>query len=211
MKKVIAIFCFAWVGLALPLHAQVRFGLRGGMSHMPAQGETFQVFTPVDSLQIGIADAKYGIHLGIYAQFKGKHFFVQPEVLFNSSSVDYQLSDFSNGEILTDLVNETYQQIDFPLLLGYRAGPFRIGAGPVGHLFLNSGSDLEDFPSYEPVFRKMRYGVQAGAGLDIGKVALDIKWEGNFHKIGDHFQFSGQSFHFDKASTRLIASLGIAF
>lgn len=209
MKKPVLFISFLFL-LQLS-YSQVRFGLRGGLSNSNEDGQMIQVFTPADSLQLGITDAKYGIHLGIYAQFKGKHFFVQPEVLFNSSSVEYQLSDFRSSDVVNELLSETYQQLDIPVMMGLRAGPFRIGAGPVGHLFLNSNSDLEDLDNFEPLFKRMKYGMQAGLGLDIGKVALDVKWEGNFYKFGDHIQFSGESFKFDKQSTRLIASLGIAF
>ena len=71
MKKPVLFISFLFL-LQLS-YSQVRFGLRGGLSNSNEDGQMIQVFTPADSLQLGITDAKYGIHLGIYAQFRGKH------------------------------------------------------------------------------------------------------------------------------------------
>lgn len=96
-------------------------------------------------------------------------------------------------------------------MMGLKYGPLRLQGGPVGHLFLNSKSDLFDLEGYDQRFDEMTYGWQAGIGLDIGKVILDFKYEGNFNNFGDHIVFGNNSYQFDDSPGRFIASLGIAF
>jgi len=96
-------------------------------------------------------------------------------------------------------------------MMGFKFGPLRLQGGPVGHVFLNSTSELFDIEGYDQKFDEMTFGYQAGVGLDIWKLVLDVKYEGNFNKTGDHIVFAGQQFNFDQTPGRLLVSVGFAF
>jgi len=164
-----------------------------------------------DNLGIKLDNANYGVHVGFFAQFKGPKFFVQPEVLYNASKVDYKLDDIGDIGIVKDLVTETYQSLDIPVNMGLRLGPLRFQGGPVAHVFIGSDSELNDIASYDPDFDKLTFGWQAGLGIDIWKFIIDLKYEGNFSQWGSHFNFFGRDYSFDQAPGRLVASVGIAF
>ena len=135
-------------------------------------------------------------------------FFIQPEVIFNSNSVDFRKEDLNNfSEILT----EKYQYLDIPFMMGFKFGPLRLQGGPVGHVFLNSKSDLFRINGYSQTFENMTYGWQAGLGLDIWKFVLDFKYEGAFNNFGDHMRIGNQQLEFDDNPGRMVVSLGIAF
>ena len=85
----------------------------------------------------------------------------------------------------------------------------RLMGGAVGHYFLSSSSELTEFEDYEQKFDNLTYGWQAGIGVDVLNIMLDVRYEGNFSKFGDHIVFSGESFAFDHAPARLLASLAI--
>lgn len=197
-------------GLA-PIDAQVRLGIKGGLSTSDVPASHLLIFDQSDAerFSLAVADAKYGFHLGLFLQAQAGTFFIQPEVLFNTVSMDYavdDLQDLSPGQIK----DEMYRNLDFPVMLGLKFGPLRIGGGPVGHLFLDSTSDL-DYEGYDPEFEKLTFGWQAGIGLDIWKLHLDARYEGNFDEFGNHFVFYGRHYSFSESPSRLILSAGISF
>jgi len=193
--------------------AQVKFGVRGGLSSTDLKPSSFVITNQasVDAFTLSTKEAKYGYHLGIFLQAGGEKFFIQPEILFNSSSVDYSLQTNGLGEITTSIFNETYQNIDIPIMLGFKLGPLRLQGGPVGHVHIDSSSELTDFEGYEEKFETMTYGYQTGIGLDFWKFVIDVKYEGNFSNFGDHFSFFGNDYNFATRPGRVIGSVGIAF
>ena len=187
--------------------SQIRFGVKGGLSTYDlGLNSAINVANGGGAFDLNVEDSKYGYHLGLVLQARVGSFLIQPEVVFNSNSVDFSLDQVPSG---TRILNEKYQNLDIPLLLGLKAGPMRLMAGAVGHYFLSSSSELAEFEDYEQKFDDLTYGWQAGIGVDVLNLMLDIRYEGNFSKFGDHIVFSGESYAFDHAPTRLLASLAI--
>jgi hypothetical protein len=213
MSGLIRIFLCATLVLAsLPVISQVRLGIKGGLSssEIPASSLLILDQSDLERFRIEVVDAKYGLHLGLFIQAEIGYFFLQPEVLFNTVSYDYSVEDLQNAtpRLIKD---ELYRNLDVPLILGFKFGPVRIGGGPVGHLFLDSTSDLNDIEGYEGQFDRFTYGWQAGIGLDIWKLHLDARYEGNFNNYGDHIIFFGREYRFTENPSRVIVSAGISF
>jgi len=198
---------------AIPSYGQFKLGFRIGTSSQDLTPDQLIVKdgNNNDNLGIKLDNANYGIHVGFFAQFHGKNFFVQPEVLYNASRVDYRLDDLGDIGIVQDLFTETYQNLDIPVNMGLRLGPLRLQGGPIARVFIGSDSQLNDIQGYDPQFAKLAFGWQAGVGLDIWKFIMDVKYEGNFSQWGDHFRFFGEDYSFDQSPGRLVVSLGIAF
>ncbi|MEM9821982.1 MAG: porin family protein [Bacteroidota bacterium] len=193
--------------------AQFKFGVRAGMSTTDVSSSQLLIKNSSDLNEFGLSvkEANYGVHFGVFAQAQLGNFFIQPELLLNSTSVDYSLEDLTfqgNGSIIK---NESFQNLDIPLMIGYKIGPLRLQGGPVAHVFLDSTSELFDIANYSQNFDDLTWGYQAGIGLDIWKLVIDFKYEGNFQKYGDHIVFFGNQYQFDDRPGRMIASLGFAF
>jgi len=193
--------------------AQVKFGIRGGLSSTDIKAGSLLVSNSaeVDAFRLSVKEAKYGYHLGLFLQARKENVFIQPEILFNSSSVDYNFQSGSSGVVLNDVFNETYQRIDLPVMVGFKVGILRLQGGPVGHVHINSRSELTDVQGYEEKFETFTYGYQAGVGLDFWKLVIDLKYEGNFSEYGAHFTFFGRQYDFDTRPGRIVASVGYAF
>ncbi len=57
--------------------------------------------------------------------------YVQPELLFTSTGGDVEVSALlDDGNTFTQIREQKYRQIDFPIMVGYKFGPARIQAGP---------------------------------------------------------------------------------
>ena len=163
------------------------------------------------SIKLAIKNAQYGIHGGFVLRIKIGSFLIVPEVLLNSNKVDYSIIDINNSMITDSIRSEKYQYLDIPIMLGYKAGPVRLHAGPVGHYYLNSTSELLEIEGYEQNFEQFTFGWQAGVGLDLWKFIVDFRYEGNFSKFGDHILFFNEEYAFDQSPSRFILSVGYLF
>ena len=197
------------------MQAQFRAGIKGGVNFFDVSAPALSLVDEggVAAYSLGIDKTKIGVHIGFFFQGEFGPVFVQPEVVFNSQGVDYRITDLQDPGMMSERRDETYQTLDFPLILGLKFGPVRIGGGPVGHLFLNSNSDLDDFfgDAYSASFNTLEWGWQAGLGFDFWKLHIDGRYEGNFNNFGNHMSFYGNDYEFDDTASRIVISIGISF
>lgn len=193
------------------VNAQTSAGVKFGASMPDISPQAFTVIDKgVNYYHIDVAKAGYGFHAGIFLEAQMGHFFVQPEVLFNSSSVEYRLDSLLGAGGQAE-VNETYRHLDIPVTMGFKAGVLRIGVGPVGHIYVSSENGFEGYEGYSPDFDKFSWGWQGGIGFDFYKLHFDVRYESNTAQLGDHLTFFGQDFDFATDNNRFLASVGLSF
>ena len=140
-------------------------------------------------------DTKTGFVGGVYARF-GKVLFIQPEVLVSTKGGSFDIVQKNNqGTDMTEKIQVKYSNIDVPLLIGLKAGPIRINAGPVTSFRIGDNQRLRDaFKQYSSNFNdsmnQATFGYQFGAGLDIGSFSFDVRKEGSFTNLST-FQVNG--------------------
>ncbi len=192
--------------------AQFSFGLTGGIFTPDIDDKSFLIVNDDkwDMFRIQAENASYGVQAGIFALIDAKKIFIMPEVIFNSNKIDYTVEDIHNNE-WTKVLSESYQAVDLALMLGPQFGPLRIGVGPVAHWHISSSSELFELHGFEQNFKSMKYAWQAGLGLDVWVLHLELRYEGNFNRFGDHFSFFGETYEFDQRPSRWLARLGFHF
>jgi len=205
-----SLLLFGMLLLMMPLQAQISIGIKGGLNTTSIAPEELEITNLDDAKQFGISvkDADYGMHFGFYVQGLMGKFIFRPEFVFNSNKVNYNVKEFALNSITQTVKSETYQYFDIPVMMGAKLGALRLMGGPVGHVFINSKSDLFNVEGYKQKFEELTYGWQAGLGLDFWRFVLDLKYEGNFNKFGDHMVIGNHQYNFDNAPTRFIVSLG---
>jgi hypothetical protein len=194
--------------------AQVHPGIKFGVSTPDISPKDFIVTDSNDVAyyHVFVENARYGVHAGGFLQIVLGGFFLQPEIVYNSSKVDYRIDSLFSGSGGSNIFTDSYKNVDFPLIMGLKTGAVRLGLGPVGHLFLNSTSGFGDYSNeFEAFFNKLTWGWQAGLGLDFWKLHFDARYEGNFSNFGDYITFFGKRFDFDTKNNRFIASIGFSF
>ncbi len=187
-------------------HAQFSIGFKGGVNTQIGKPEDIIIGGGDSTLNFGVENFKFGTQFGAYVRI-GNKFFFQPELTFNSNKTDYRVRKNNIGDVVK---NERYQYLDLPLLLGFTTGPVRWMGGPVGHVFLNSNSELTDFKEYSSKFKQMTWGWQAGLTVGTGRFSFDLRYEGNFSKQGDHVMFFGDKYNFSNNPQRFILGLNVA-
>ncbi|MBK6266023.1 PorT family protein [Marivirga sp. S37H4] len=119
-------------------------------------------------------DANYSYQVGAFARINILGFFVQPEAYFNSVQGEYvSRNNLGNKETVT--LNQN--KIDVPILFGYKLGPLRLNIGPVASFNMDSEVDKDDAVNE---YKNAVFAYQAGIGVDISKLTLDLRYEGNF-------------------------------
>jgi len=212
MKKYALFLCL--MTLATIGYSQIRFGVKGGLltSSLNQESFDFKDGNDVTRFKLALQDANYGLNFGFLIRAElGDHGFIQPEVNFRSNSVDFKLSDLGPQNSFSDVLKESYQYFDIPVMVGFRLGPLRLQGGPQGNFFLNSSSDLFDFKDYDQNFKDFTVGYVAGAGLDIWNLMIDLRYQGNFSKFGEHITFFGKQYQFDQSPAQFNLTVGWLF
>lgn len=221
MKKIF--FVIALLSLHLTASAQYnpffRFGLKGGVNLSNISGNDLKLGSGGSPFNLQDNENRStGFVGGIYMRF-GRAFYIQPEFLFSQKGGRFNV--YKDG-----LTNEQgkldvrFSNFDVPVLLGFRMLRFlRINAGPVASLRMaNNGKIRESFLQYTGPQGDTRYkngisyGYQAGAGIDLGRLSLDVRYEGNLNDIVNiNYNNQTTAQQFGRKSNLWQATLGIAF
>ena len=203
MKKKHLILCTIFVLAVMPLQAQLSFGVRGGFNTSKVKLSD----NIINGYELDYDKGNYGYHFGVIGQLKVLALFVQPELLFtttkSSLKVIYQ-GKASYGD-------QNFYKLDLPVIVGVKLGPLKLQAGPVASTPLGTKSKVLDQVGLSQRLKGATVGFQAGAGLQLSKLLLDVKYEGNLSKLGDGMIINGQQINFDQRVSQVILSIGYLF
>ncbi|MCB2196025.1 MAG: PorT family protein [Bacteroidetes bacterium] len=202
-------------------NAQIKFGIKAGITSTSIKADDVinvandPNATTYNELKVKGQNAKVGFQGGLMARITIVKLYVQPELLFTSTSGEVEVSELYNGTVVdgTQKIKEQkFNQIDIPIMVGYKIGPARIQGGPIATIVLNSTSALKDYNNYEEEFNGATWGYQVGLGLDLGKkITIDAKYEGNLSKLGDGIKVAGETRNFDSRNSQFVVTLGYFF
>jgi hypothetical protein len=174
MKKLILVLSIFLTG-ALTAQAQllpsVQFGVKGGVN-----------LTSLSSGSSSLSsDNRAGYLGGFWARFGALGFNFQPEIYLTSKNVDINTSNSTSA-------NAKFTSIDVPLLLGAKVGALGIGGrfygGPLLSFAINKdsgfGSAVGNAARLD--YKDSNFGIQLGAGLDIQKISVDLRYEAGLTK-----------------------------
>ena len=133
-----------------------------------------------------------GYQAGLFARF-GSSLYLQPEAYLGSSGGKFAFNN-SGGTVTTD-GKVRFTTLNVPLLIGKGFGGdnlnFRVMAGPVFSYVLDKNQSFTDNVSgaYQDFgdYKKSTLGYQAGAGIDVGHITADFRYEGGLTKINQNY------------------------
>lgn len=197
--------------ISLPAAAQIEFGLKAGVATESLQEERFDLTRGGrEELGDAIMEADYGFQFGALLRIPfSDRFDIQTEVTFNSAKIDFRYSDPMTNT--SRVLSERYNDINVPVLGSWKIAFLRFNAGPVGHFFLNSTSDLRDAEGRERTFDSFNLGYTLGGAIDVGPITLDVRYDGNFSKYGEEFAIAGETFQVNQAAKRWIGTVAYRF
>lgn len=209
MKKLLAIIFT--ILLAVPAFSQLKFGIKAGASTttVPTYNSSSTGGSTV-SIE-PLKDAAWGFHAGIFLRAGLGPVFLQPEAYFASNTYEYNVTTATPARVM----DQTFNRLEIPVLIGLKFGPLRINAGPSATVPIGSPKALTQDPNFDDLYRGTTFGYQAGIGVDIlNTLTLDARYGGSLgEKYGDDVTLgtNGPTFRLDQRQPSLIFSLGIMF
>ncbi|SHJ30607.1 porin family protein [Pseudozobellia thermophila] len=194
MKKTLLTAVLAFMGLAAFSQNDSGIGIKAGLNYS-ANGDYFE--------SIGDAarepDRNVGYHLGLYGKIAVSRIYFRPELVYTKTKSDYQGNKFD------------ISKLDAPLLVGVKViGPLHVFAGPAFQYILDTEFDGIGINDIENDFS---VGANIGAGLDFGRLGVDIRYERGFNDneatfINDNITTIGPS-RIDARPDQLIVSVSL--
>ncbi len=188
LTAVLAIFC-----LAASAQAEPGFGIKAGLNYN-ANGDYFE--------SIGEAarnpDRNVGYHVGFFGKM-GQRVYFRPELVYTKTKSDYDGEEFDMSKL------------DAPLLVGTKViGPIHVFGGPAFQYILDTEFDGISIDRVENDFT---VGLNLGAGVNLGKLGIDIRYERGFSEnearfINTNITNVGES-RIDTRPDQLIVSLSL--
>lgn len=221
MKKLSLLLLFTV--FALPtVFGQLQFGIKGGIvSSSSTLDEQISISSQLqneeninyDELKMKAQDSKVGFQAGFFGRISLAALYVQPELMFTSTSSKIQVKEITEGEDPVSKVrNQEFKRLDIPIMVGWKFGPARLQAGPVGTIMLDQKSALEAAGNYKEEFNGATWGYQVGVGLDLlNTLTLDAKYEGSLSKLGDQVTIGDKPFDIDNRPNQFVVTVGLFF
>jgi hypothetical protein len=162
------------IAVCISAKAQFSIGIKGGVNYSKINSDNLK------------SSSVAGYQAGLFARI-GDGLYLQPEVYLSSTGGDFDSNDNTYS------ARVRFTNLNVPLLLGLKFGPknlnFRVMAGPIytsvlSKTFSESVSNAyNDFGKY----KNSTLGYQAGAGVDLGPITADLRYEGNLNDINPNF------------------------
>ncbi len=147
------------------------------------------------------SDPKTGYHLGTYARFSFRFFYIEPEFQFAGSRGELEFSSSSNQSQFRSF---NFNRFDVPVQIGQKLGPLRIYGGL--NFNFNRSEGLTELIASG--MRDETRAWRAGLGLDAGNWSMDVRYETSMSTNVDGLVFNGEPNDSRLRFTHIYLSLG---
>ena len=204
MKKVFLMMSLAFA-FSQTSSAQIDFGLKAGLNYNSEsiQSVSEDVFTG--------AESKTGYHAGVWLRFKLPiiGFYLRPEIVYTNleNELLYKIRETAPSQT----TSYNFQKIDIPVLIGKKFfGIGNVFAGPSFQYILNSDFSLNDISEVDT--DGFSVGLQFGAGIELGNLGIDVRWERGLNTIESTFLNAlSERVTFDTRVNQIIIGLSYKF
>ncbi|MCW5517306.1 porin family protein [Muriicola sp. Z0-33] len=160
MRRTLLTVAFAIISIAAFAQKDPGFGIKGGLNYN-ANGDYFESAEDAANNP----DRNVGYHIGVYGKL-GNRFYLRPELIYTKTKSDYDGDKFDMSKL------------DLPVLVGTRViGPLHVFAGPAFQYILDS--DFDGI-SVDRIDNDFTVGLHIGAGVNLGKIGIDLRYERGF-------------------------------
>jgi hypothetical protein len=159
---------------------KLNFGIKGGVNISKLQADWAK------------EENRLGYQAGVWARIGAVGFYVQPEAYLGSKGGELNANE-NNNNVSGD-AKIKFTTLDVPILVGNKIGVdklnFRYMAGPIFSFLLDKNAktninNATDFNDY----KNQTIGAQAGVGVDLGNVTVDLRYEKGLTNISKSGQY----------------------
>ncbi|CAM3588286.1 porin family protein [Pontibacter korlensis] len=155
-----------------------------------------------DPMQYAKADNITGYHVGAFTRLQILGLLLQPEAILSTSGGKVEVTDNSSSTSV-HVEKFRFNRLDVPLLVGLNfLKVARVQAGPVASTLLTAKQEGRSIKDY---YDSSDWGYQAGLGVDIGTLTLDVRYE----RINRDFTNTSQQTSGKVKNEQFLVSLGL--
>jgi hypothetical protein len=198
MKKIVFVIM---VALCSQLSsAQIQFGIKAGVNY------NSDSFSNVTNDVFSGAKSKTGYHLGVWTKAKFLGIYLRPELVYTQLKNEVTYNNLPSPQKTTSY---TFHKIDVPVLFGKKILGFaNVFAGPSFQYILSSNFGLSEITNVK--IKDFSMGLQFGAGVDIGRLGVDVRWERSLSGVETSFldsTITNGAVNFDTRVNQIIVGL----
>lgn len=200
MKKAI-LTTLLFLGSIHFAQSQIQGGIKAGVNY------NSNSFADVkNDVVLNGAKSKTGFHAGAWFRIKipSSGLYIRPELVYTQLSNEVSYSP--NGVIAAKSTTYNFQKIDIPVLLGLNF--LKVGhvfVGPSFQYILDSDFDIEELKQVNS--DGFSVGLQFGAGIELGKLGIDVRWERALSDTEAKFIDNNVNVNFDTRVNQIILGL----
>lgn len=170
MKKIL-LTTMSVLAISMAAQAQVfQAGVKAGVSSSQVKLSGIQN----DPQQYASAEHITGYHAGAFTRLQLLGLLLQPEAILSSSGGMVAVKDDANSTTVR-VEKFRFNRLDVPLLLGFNfLRVARVQAGPMASMLLSAKQEGRTVKDY---YNSSDWGYQAGLGVDIGNLTVDVRYE----------------------------------
>ena len=172
MKKILIVLLCFFISVPLTHASFFKMGPRVGTSVSQIKMSPAPGNTALADLQPG---NYWGYHMGAFTRFNLLLCHIQPEILLTSTGARCKKND--------KIFELSCTKLAIPAMVGLSFfSVFRIQLGPVFSWLLCAKEGRKNVREH---YKSMTIGWQAGLGIDIWKIGIDLKYDGSLSKFGN--------------------------
>ncbi len=199
MKNVFVFFMLFTSCIMLSQEKKLTFGVKAGLNYGDnGKIEVTDLTTAGSNVLSERADDRIGYHLGVFLRGNlTDNIYIKPELQYTVNNSKYDISG-SNLEY-------NIQKLDLPILVGVSVlGPIHVFGGPALQYLVEN--DLEDVRLGD-VKNEFTVGLQFGAGIQLGRLNADIRYETGLSK--NRAESINQGIRVDSRPNQVILGLAL--
>ena len=129
------------------------------------------------------SDNRAGYYAGIWTRIGAAGIHLQPELYLSGKNTTLKASSGEENKV-------KFTSLDVPILVGTKLGAagvgLRLNTGPVVSFILDDEQSFGQAAGsvFKGNFKGQNFAWQFGAGVDIGNLGLDLRYEAGLSKIG---------------------------
>ncbi|HYK77523.1 MAG TPA: porin family protein [Daejeonella sp.] len=179
MKKFIlsAAILFGTTLSSLAQLPSFNLGIKGGVNYSKLKSK--EDFIDANSIM--------GYQVGAWARLGGAGLYVQPELYLGSKGGKSPIIIQNDGTDVETKGKVKFTTLDLPILLGTKIGPnkfnLRFMAGPVVSFIVDQKTTTDVAAQNVRDYKNQALGLQAGTGVDLGSLSVDLRYEAGLSKI----------------------------
>ena len=186
MKKLILISSLLLIGsiTAMAQLPSFSLGIKGGANYSQLKSDS----------DITDKNSILGYQLGIWTRVGVAGFYLQPEAYFGSKGGKIPIVFKPNGTEVEADGEVKFTTLDVPILIGTKIGTnnlnLRLMAGPVISFLVDQNTDVNEVFDRLQGYKDQALGLQAGAGVDLGNLSVDLRYEAGLSNISESEKYN---------------------